>query len=1271
MYKYLGILIGSLFILSLGQIGIAYSIPQTGYIGPTLQGTEMKPLSSNQEVCIFIMIPPKNMSLLYFIAQKVHNGQIHPLSKSQEISMFGNVEKEKEVVSFLKKEGFNITFSSPFSVTAIGRTYLINQAFETSLFTYYYNGEEYYKPSTMPVIPKQLRGTLVSLTNFTDFSPQYISIPQTGGVLSPSQIPGTQFSAVMYTPQELQGAYNVTGPEGKNVTVVILDAYGDPEIRQDVAAFDRMFNLPPVNLTITPVGPYHPLLGLFTGWYEEVALDVEAVHSMAPYAKIDLVVASNAGPALYQAIDYIVSEDLGQVVDMSFGLPENLITATGFYYYYQGQPQINYPWVDYYFALGASEGISFFAASGDEGAYGGTPTYYGGVSFPSTSPFVTSVGGTSLFVNITSGELGMPGSNATYGYETAWSVEPQYEEPSVSTISSDGGYSTLFPAPWYQIPVIHSKVRATPDVSADANPYTGMEIVVTGEKTVIGGTSLAAQLWGGFAADVISYVGHPIGLFNPYLYEIYNNKTLYKMAFHPVTIGFNGEYEANSSYNLVTGIGSPNVGELEVIMKQLVNQPSLKISISTFQSGTKYPWYQYSTNFTVVASISLPNSSIVTSGTFNAYVYTTQGFLMSIPLHFNGSYWFGEIHVSKGDPPNVWSVMVNGTIDGVKGVGFTDVDVGDGINVLTPETNNIGISSPFTYQVCIYQPNGSPVEVNSSTSHFIQNGKDIFNVTLLPTSTPGLYQGEGEVIPPNPEGVYIVITNSSEFNVYSWEVVGGFIYGLVLMPVNDGAGSINPGENFTVLATSYDKLGLGFFTGNSTVYIYNMQGKLVYSKEMVPAPAVTQFFLYNLLSYDEANITLPSNFTQGFYKLIVSSKINTSVGMCLQNFTTGFYVGSSQGEGQAKVASEVYQGQNVTVYADITYSNGTPITDGEFVATLIPEQSIYDSINQEFNYGVPMQYNSTIHEWEAKIQVPSIYSREGLYSASGPAIVEISGTSALGNNVVINSSTFVMPYTFMKGNVTSPEEFTSIYSPSLSVDNASAKVSSSVLNKIVVNHGTLVISSSQVRCVEAIDSNVTIEGSNVGDSYTAFLLRNSNLTLVNVDLHNVHYAFNISNSTVNEIGVSSYNITSISTLPTPTVTSISPINVTTNSTTITVKVSGENLKVVQLTVNGENVTHFTVQRSSSGLTLQIPFSNLPGGLYSYQLKVFDGLPYTLSFNVYNSYPQVEEAVLTHSLSQAKSSIISLSTYLDIAYIIAVIGVILGLISLFMSRRVRK
>ena len=352
------------------------------------------------------------------------------------------------------------------------------------------------------------------------FTPDYYLLGQLkqGNVYQtqrPRSVPlqgGTQFALDYYTPGDFQGAYGLTdylaeGGGGRGETIAIIDAYGDPEISQDLNAFDLAFGLPPANLSIIPVGPYEPSLGITYGWDAEVALDVEAAHMMAPLANINLVVASNDSNGLFYAIKDVITNHLGDVVSMSWGEPEDLFGLSGF----SSQGFLNYPYADYYLSLGASEGITFFSSSGDTGAFDGTTSPSGGASFPATSPFVTAVGGTTLFVTPYSGTFASLNSSAVYLGEDAWSISPQYVG---AQISSGGGYSALFAKPSYQDGTVSGSVRAIPDVASDANPYTGMVVVLEGGLYVEGGTSLSSAMWAGMAADLdqmsgISRVAHP------------------------------------------------------------------------------------------------------------------------------------------------------------------------------------------------------------------------------------------------------------------------------------------------------------------------------------------------------------------------------------------------------------------------------------------------------------------------------------------------------------------------------------------------------------------------------------------------------------------------------------------------------------------------------------------------------------------------------------------------------------------------------------------
>jgi kumamolisin len=96
--------------------------------------------------------------------------------------------------------------------------------------------------------------------------------------------------------------------------------------------------------------------------------------------------------------------------------------------------------------------------------------------------------------------------------------------------------------------------RGVPDVSGDADPETGYQVLVDGESLVIGGTSAVAPLWSGLIALMNQSLGKPLGLLQPALYGL----TKASAAFHDITSGSNGAYSAGPGWDAASGLGSPS-----------------------------------------------------------------------------------------------------------------------------------------------------------------------------------------------------------------------------------------------------------------------------------------------------------------------------------------------------------------------------------------------------------------------------------------------------------------------------------------------------------------------------------------------------------------------------------------------------------------------------------------------------------------------------------------------------------------------------------------
>ena len=376
------------------------------------------------------------------------------------------------------------------------------------------------------------------------------------------------YGLACYTPEEIRTAYDVPSNFlGDGQTIVIVDAYGSPTIQNDLATFDAAFGLPAPTLNIFyPDGrpTYNPNQdgGNEIGWAEETTLDVEWSHAIAPGATIDLVIAStNAGNALNDAENFAVSNHLGNVLSMSFGAPEAAIAGGGNNLQLQQAESI--------FAQAAAEKMSVFASSGDSGAANGYPTT--NPLFPASSPYVTSVGGTNLFMN----------NNGKYKGETVWNDA----DPSLCPFGCDygpfgatgGAPSSVFPSPTYQAGMTGLSDRTTSDVSYNASVYTGIlaYISMPGIQPgfyFFGGTSEGSPQWAAIAALADEANGAPLGQLNPLLYAIASSPTEYAAAFHDVTIGnnafFGPGYAAATGYDLPTGLGSPNVANLIDILSR-------------------------------------------------------------------------------------------------------------------------------------------------------------------------------------------------------------------------------------------------------------------------------------------------------------------------------------------------------------------------------------------------------------------------------------------------------------------------------------------------------------------------------------------------------------------------------------------------------------------------------------------------------------------------------------------------------------------------------
>ena len=358
-----------------------------------------------------------------------------------------------------------------------------------------------------------------------------------------------------YDPNQIRNAYkygDYDANAGAGQTIYIVDAFTGRDVLGDFQVFSAQFDLPtPIlggNFFIVNASGKTPAVD--SGWAGEINLDLQWAHAVAPGATIVLVQAdSNIVSDITAAIGVAASmseANGGGIVSMSLGMPVDDFLPVGF-----AQQEAIFR---------TSTKTTFLAASGDVG---------GIRSYPSTSPYVTSVGGTELLID----EEGIRN-----GDEAAW-------------IDAGGGLTANFATPSYQTG-LNLPTRGVPDVSYNADPSTGVAVYLTtpqgGDKGwfSIGGTSAGAPQWAGIVARINQArlnVGKPVvgaGL-NGMMYQTYDDGVAYddgipdpgfiEGGFTDIIVGSAGTHPATIGYDLATGIGTPNVSVLVRQMSAIDN----------------------------------------------------------------------------------------------------------------------------------------------------------------------------------------------------------------------------------------------------------------------------------------------------------------------------------------------------------------------------------------------------------------------------------------------------------------------------------------------------------------------------------------------------------------------------------------------------------------------------------------------------------------------------------------------------------------------------
>ena len=480
------------------------------------------------------------------------------LSPAKFDSMFSPSPGEISAVSgYLESSGITVRHVSAdrILIDATATPAELHSAFGVTIYSFVMNGRAYYSAKGAVFLPPGIASVVSGIQGLQDYL--LAAHPMLGAssrLSSPYSPPTGPDPTPPYNPVTIHEAYNFTqayshGYSGSGTSISIITAYALDNAT--VQTFDSTFGIVPHRINVLQPTGSTSHLNL------ETTLDTEWMTATAPNSTINVVEGVNPQLGTFtQLFSYVVNRNLSSVMTTSWGTPES------------GTPSSTMNTDNSIFKQAAAQGITIFAASGDFGAYDNTssPT----PDFPASSPYVTGVGGTWLNLTKTGGGI-------TISSETGWN-------------KSGGGVSSMFTKPYWQVGpgVPQGGGRDVPDVSFSAKPSAGYFVYYNSSWIEAGGTSFGAPIWGGIMSleNQFRYVkGEPaMGFANPSLYRILNSSN-YSVAFHDVTSGYNGYYYAGPGYDMVTGIGTPSVYNLLLILAKQPTKPLKAIATGSPPQG--------------------------------------------------------------------------------------------------------------------------------------------------------------------------------------------------------------------------------------------------------------------------------------------------------------------------------------------------------------------------------------------------------------------------------------------------------------------------------------------------------------------------------------------------------------------------------------------------------------------------------------------------------------------------------------------------------------
>ena len=506
---------------------------------PTVVRSQLTDAETQAAIDFSIALKMRNFAELQ---QRIGMGEIVPLEEMS-TKYFPTTADVENVRRWLGAQGFEVLPAAQYNlgIFARGTVTQLQRAFGVKFARVQFAGEEYTSAVTAPSLPADVAEPVLSINGLQPhLHPFPHSMRKSIGVRkSISNQPP-------YLVSEIAKAYDGLFADGTGQQIgIVIDTF---PLNSDLTTFWADDG---VAQSLDNIEEVQVVPGTLPAPSGEETLDVSWSSGIASAAKIRVYATTDlAFSHLDQAYQYIINDLPNQPtlhqLSLSFGLGE-LYTDSG-------QMDTDHQ----YFATLAGQGVTIFVSSGDGGSNPGANGQYSSsnplqVESPANDPSVTAVGGTSLFLN----------QNGTVAGETVWFD------------GTGGGQSQHFARPIWQpgSGTISGNGRLVPDIALDADPNTGVFLVLDGELWQFGGTSLSAPVWAGICARInqlrYNRGNASLGLLGPKIYPLLGTSSS-----RDITSGTNGFYDAGSGFDLCTGIGVPDVENLILALHGSIQQPS-------------------------------------------------------------------------------------------------------------------------------------------------------------------------------------------------------------------------------------------------------------------------------------------------------------------------------------------------------------------------------------------------------------------------------------------------------------------------------------------------------------------------------------------------------------------------------------------------------------------------------------------------------------------------------------------------------------------------